>query len=95
MSIDPKTNKQFTKKEICRLYKIDHKQLDRFIENYENYNNEKNKFHKKTLHKGRKTNFSDEEQKIILEIVERTLANFTPINYMQVYSNYTKKNLNL
>ena len=32
MSIDPKTNLQYTKKEICRLYNIDHKQLDRFTE---------------------------------------------------------------
>lgn len=56
MSIDPKTILQYTKKEICRLYNIDHKQLDRFILNYENY---KNKLNKKTLHKGRKTNFSD------------------------------------
>ena len=79
------------KKEICRLYNIDHKQLDRFILNYENYKNEKNKHNKKTFHKGCKTNFSDEEQKIILDIVDSALANFTPINYMLVTQIIQKK----
>ena len=64
MSIDPKTNKQFTKKEICRLYKIDHKQLDRFLENYENYKNEKNKFHKKTYTKDVKQIFLMKSRKL-------------------------------
>ena len=91
MSIDPKTNLQYTKKEICRLYNIDHKQLDRFILNYENYKNEKNKHNKKTLHKGSKTNFSEEEQKIILDIVDSALANFTPINYILVTQIIQKK----
>ena len=30
-SIYPKTKKIIIENEICRLYKIDHKQLDRFI----------------------------------------------------------------
>jgi len=44
------------------------------------------------LHKGRKTNFSAEEQKIILDIVDSALANFTPINYMLVIQIIQKKN---
>ena len=43
------------------------------------------------MHKGRKTNFSDEEQKIILDIVDSALANFTPINYMLVTQIIQKK----
>ena len=59
--------------------------------NYENYKNEKNKHNKKTLNKGRKINFSEEEQKIILDKEESTLANFTPINYMVVTQIIQKK----
>lgn len=39
---------------------------------------------KKTLHKGRETNFSADEQKLILELVETSLENYIPINYMLI-----------
>ena len=50
---------------------------------------------KNLLHKGYKTNFSDKEQKIILDIVDSALANFTPINYMLVTQIIQKKNSKL
>ena len=50
---------------------------------------------KKLLHKGRKINFSEEEQKITLDIDDGTLDNFTPINYMIVTQIIQKKIQNI
>ena len=47
------------------------------------------------MNKGRKINFSEEEQKIILDKEESTLANFTPINYMVVTQIIQKKIQNI
>ena len=42
-SINPKTDCQYSKSEIYKIYNIDHKQLDRFIANEDNFKNKKEK----------------------------------------------------
>ena len=83
-TIDTKTNKHYIKKEICRIYNLDHKQLDQFILNYDEYKKQKNIHNKKIFNKGSKSNFTKEEQIIIINIIESAPSNLTPINYMMI-----------
>ena len=92
-SKDPKTNKDYTKKEICRQYKIDHKTLEEWLLKEELFKNFPNQKSRKSMTTGKKTSFTEEEQNHIINFVESAIANYVPISFLDVTINIDKLNL--
>lgn len=92
-SKDPKTNKNFTKKEICRQYNIVHKTLDEWLIKEALFNNFPNKQSRKSMKLGKKTTFTEEEQNHIINFEESAISNYVPISFMDVTINIDLLNL--
>ena len=82
---------KFSKAEILKKYKTDHKTFDRWLIN-ENKFRFSNDLDKKTLHRGRNNKISEKDQKYILDTIKTLLENKIPINYKDIVKIiYSKK----
>ena len=82
-----------SKNDIYKKYNIDHKSFNSWLKNEEEMRKCHDPKTKKTIHKGKQSNFTKEEEDIIINYVETSISNSVPLNYNIVARHIISLNL--